>query len=310
MPTKKKPAKAAKKAAAPKKAGGKPEAKKPSAEKKSAPKKELAKSATVEIVTPLTPEEAKRRVELEGVISAGVTTFKAVGEALAEISNKRLYRQDYPTFQQYCEKEWKFGADYAFRLIRGSETAALVEKAGLPAPKSEAAVRSLSSLPPEKREEAYREASEESGGGAPNATAVKKAVEKRAAKAPASKLDVFGFSSELLEKDTKLADALKKIGKALGEDIQKAITIGSIEMKRPDVFTLASMTPAQMKEMEPLIVTLRWSVKRASSFLASMPDEESKVIDLINHCIANNGNYEATVDGYKITVTGSKAKKR
>ena len=39
-----------------------------------------------------------------------------------EIWSKRLYRKDYRSFKEYCEKKWKFTRGYGYRLIRDAET--------------------------------------------------------------------------------------------------------------------------------------------------------------------------------------------
>ncbi len=42
----------------------------------------------------------------EEVISRGLTTFFEVGAALLTIRDQRLYRQQYETFSEYCDKRW------------------------------------------------------------------------------------------------------------------------------------------------------------------------------------------------------------
>jgi len=51
--------------------------------------------------------EKRRKQELETLVQAGLEEFLRVGQALAEIRNRRLYRTEYPTFEQYVRA--KFG---------------------------------------------------------------------------------------------------------------------------------------------------------------------------------------------------------
>jgi hypothetical protein len=51
---------------------------------------------------PLTSDEAERLLECETVIEKGFQTFIEVGIVLLEIRDKRLYRQSYETFEDYC----------------------------------------------------------------------------------------------------------------------------------------------------------------------------------------------------------------
>ncbi|MEU6721592.1 hypothetical protein ABZ897_60000 [Nonomuraea sp. NPDC046802] len=44
--------------------------------------------------------------------------YWAAGKALQVIRDARLYRADYPTFEEYCEQRWDMSRSYANRLIR------------------------------------------------------------------------------------------------------------------------------------------------------------------------------------------------
>ena len=53
-----------------------------------------------------TQVQLHRLSELEALIERGQQTFIEVGLALTEIRDSKLYRQDFATFDQYCEKRW------------------------------------------------------------------------------------------------------------------------------------------------------------------------------------------------------------
>ena len=65
--------------------------------------------------------ERGRLDELEAVIERGMQTFVEVGEALMEIRDGRLYKQDYGTFEAYCKERWGFSRGHGYRLIAAAE---------------------------------------------------------------------------------------------------------------------------------------------------------------------------------------------
>jgi hypothetical protein len=74
-----------------------------------------------------------------------------------QIRDNRLYRQNYGTFEEYCQAKWHMDRRYANRLIKLSE---VVENLGSvdPIPISERAVRPLTSLPSDLQREVYQRA--------------------------------------------------------------------------------------------------------------------------------------------------------
>jgi hypothetical protein len=79
--------------------------------------------------TALSAQETQYLAMLEATIKNGLGIFWKVGEALAEIRDRRLYRQEYSTFAEYCEKKWNFSSRRAYQLIESAEVAKDVEKA-------------------------------------------------------------------------------------------------------------------------------------------------------------------------------------
>jgi hypothetical protein len=71
----------------------------------------------------LTTQEKSRLAELEGIVETHLEAFLAVGRALAEIRSRRLYRQDFATWQDYCARRWGFSYSHANELVRSTETA-------------------------------------------------------------------------------------------------------------------------------------------------------------------------------------------
>jgi hypothetical protein len=47
-------------------------------------------------------------------------SFMAVGNALLTIRDRRLYREQFRNFNDYCKEKWGVERTYAHRLIRGA----------------------------------------------------------------------------------------------------------------------------------------------------------------------------------------------
>ena len=65
--------------------------------------------------------------ELEGVIESGLMTFFEVGAALAQIRERRLYRETHDTFEAYCQERWSFNRQRASQLIQASEMSRILD---------------------------------------------------------------------------------------------------------------------------------------------------------------------------------------
>jgi hypothetical protein len=98
---------------------------------------------------PLSAREKKLKAELEQVVAGGLDEFLRVGNALAQLRNRRLYRTEFATFSEYVRVKFALARSTADQLIRSSQTAESLIDAGvqLPPATSEAVVRPLSGLP-------------------------------------------------------------------------------------------------------------------------------------------------------------------
>jgi len=70
---------------------------------------------------PLTPEESDRLYVCEKTIREGLGTFVAVGAALMEIRDARLYRQQHRTFENYVQSVLALSRPRAYELIDSSQ---------------------------------------------------------------------------------------------------------------------------------------------------------------------------------------------
>ena len=75
-------------------------------------------------------ERAELR-RLETTISRGWQTFIQVGEALSHIHKKRLYREDFATFEEYCQKVWNWSRNRAYQMMDAAKTASVLEEVGV-----------------------------------------------------------------------------------------------------------------------------------------------------------------------------------
>jgi len=85
--------------------------------------------------------------DLEEKIEAGLEQFRVAGESLRKIKEKKLYKSEYSTYEEYCSQRWGFTPQHANRLISAAKTMRLIEESeptGSVLPQSENQVRVLS----------------------------------------------------------------------------------------------------------------------------------------------------------------------
>jgi hypothetical protein len=98
--------------------------------------------------TRLTIREERAFEQAERKIARGLKSFLEVGLALKEIRDKRLYRQHYDTFEEYCIRRWELSRPRAYELCAASEVMAdlsAIADTGV-LPENEAQARPLTRL--------------------------------------------------------------------------------------------------------------------------------------------------------------------
>ena len=98
----------------------------------------------------------------ETTIKKGLNTFVEVGQALLEIRDKKLYRIEYNTFEQYCQDKWHFTRMRVSQLINASVVIQNVNNC-LQKPTTESQVRPLTPLEPEIQNAVWQETIEKHG---------------------------------------------------------------------------------------------------------------------------------------------------
>jgi len=91
-------------------------------------------------------EESHELERCEVVIKQGLNTFIEVGEALFLIRDKRLYRKEFKTFEDYCQQKWSMPRRHVNRMIAASETIINLGPMGPILPESERQARPLVGL--------------------------------------------------------------------------------------------------------------------------------------------------------------------
>jgi len=136
---------------------------------------------------------------LETTINRGLRTFVEVGQALAEIRDRRLYRDTHDTFEDYCRGRWEMSRRRAYQLIDASSTIENVNHGSQPTPTSERQVRPLTTIrdedgnpDPEKQREVWGRAVESAEDeGVPVAARHVEAAKAPPGEPPTNKSDLF-----------------------------------------------------------------------------------------------------------------------
>lgn len=120
----------------------------------------MTRNSVAEIVLTgelLTLDEVRRLDELEQVVETGLTVFVKVGNALLEIRDSRLYRQQFPTFEAYCRERWGLKRPRAYELMDAATAVNNVSEISDTTPAKESHAAPLTRLEPEVQREVWKE---------------------------------------------------------------------------------------------------------------------------------------------------------
>lgn len=126
----------------------------------------------------LNETETERLTQLEAVVKRGLAQFYAVGDALREIRESRLYREEYESFEAYCADKWQMTASRARQLIGAANVIDEIESVTTVTPTRERQTRALAQLPKGERAGAWDEVVSEAGP-EPTTAQVESVVAKR-----------------------------------------------------------------------------------------------------------------------------------
>ncbi len=130
----------------------------------------------------LSTTQSTKLAHYEATIKTGVKAFMLVGNALMAIRDEQLWKGEYSSFDDYCERRWKMSQWYAYKTIAAVEVANRLDNCPK-LPESEAQVRPLTKVAKEKQADVWNEAVATSATGTPTA----KEVEQVAVKHPKPK---------------------------------------------------------------------------------------------------------------------------
>jgi hypothetical protein len=125
----------------------------------------------------LTVTEKQRLEECETIIEKGLQTFIEVGQVLLEIKDRRLYREEYGTFETYCGSRWGLSRPRAYQLIQATNVVNNLSAASDVLPTTESQARPLSKLSAEDQLDTWNEVVQESQETGKSITA--KSIEKK-----------------------------------------------------------------------------------------------------------------------------------
>lgn len=107
----------------------------------------------------LSVSEKEQLSRLEETVERGLKTFVDVGTALMVIRDSKLYRQDFNTFEEYCQKRWSMGKSRVYQMIDAATVVDNLQKSKiLDFPPNESQARALSKLPADVQREVYDKA--------------------------------------------------------------------------------------------------------------------------------------------------------
>ena len=111
-----------------------------------------------DIANIITLDERSRLYQLEETIRQGLNTFVDVGNALLEIRDNRLYRQEYSTFEEYCREQWGMKQSRAYQFMDSAKVVGNLQSSTIVEllPINESQARPLTSLEPEEQVEAWK----------------------------------------------------------------------------------------------------------------------------------------------------------
>lgn len=152
----------------------------------------------------LTKNERADFERCKGIVKAGLASWVSVSLAMIEIRDKRLYRDEYDTFEACCTEEFGISRRHAYRLIEAASVAQEIENARnsfidnktcvqletnpqtpvapIETPEKESQLRELAKAPKGERAAVLAEAQKKTGKAQPTAKDIQKVVATRAAK--------------------------------------------------------------------------------------------------------------------------------
>jgi hypothetical protein len=195
----------------------------------------------------LSDEERTLYEEHQKFITAHFETFAEVAVRLADIRNRKLYREEFKTFEEFCRTRCKITHRRANQLIQGVEVIhGLLTEMGTPGsqkvsqdkllPTTEKQTRELAKAPPDQRPAIMREATQ-GGTVEPTTRAIRLATAKRE-----------------LEKNAFRRDSINQIRRHGGDKLADTILLQEIDISIEQTHKLAQQTKDDLAALAPKIL--------------------------------------------------------
>ena len=122
----------------------------------------------------LTTTDTTRLRECEDKIDSSLRSFVDIGDALLEIRESRLYRDEHTTFERYCQERWNITKSRANQLISASRLVENLENedANGVLPSSESVARELQRADADRQHDVWSQAVSSAPRGANNEAVV------------------------------------------------------------------------------------------------------------------------------------------
>lgn len=134
---------------------------------------------TMQVEIRMTATELSALSTHEEVIERGLKTFQEVGAALLAIRDGRLYREQYGTFEEYCQQRWQLKQSRAYQLMDAAKALEnLASSTIVELPSNESQARPLTRLEPGMQRQVWQEAVETAPNGKVTGAHVAKVAER------------------------------------------------------------------------------------------------------------------------------------
>jgi hypothetical protein len=230
----------------------------------------LAKSIGSQIIEPLTDLERQLYKEHEEAIAANLNTFVEIGERLFDIRDRRLYREQFKTFEEYCRTRWKMSRQRANQLIQGFEvihrlstemtTIGCQSDPAKLLPTTERQARELVKVPSEERAAVMHKATK---GGTVESTS-------RSIRLAAAKRELQDHNQ------TWMRDSISLIRRHGSDELADAILVQEVKISVEEIHKLANLA----KQARPDLATLAPQIVAAGRF--PLTDQETTEFKLRN----------------------------
>ena len=259
----------------------------------------------------LSPSETKRFQHLLTVIKHFNKSLRETGAALAEIRDKKLYRETHPTFEAFVHDTVDLARQRAYELIDFDQTLKVLSSRDDIDVQTltEYQTRPLRDLPPEDKIEVVIRAKERALNGTITAELMKETKDDLLASRPGprpSRKPQKQLSNEEANKRQQhaLKRALDHIQSVLGpkgKQFRATIEGGQYISKPDDVIILSNLNDSLIRHVAKRLQQ-GWIFSEAISEAVNIPTPDSEIRDLHRRAMVNGGRCRVTIDHFEHVV--------